>query len=369
MKAANLSHTFDEKAGVDAQLRRGRGAISNSAGRFEAARREAFDDGWDIGEELRPFETIVTTEAARSVITRNESPDMFFDRSLNPYRGCEHGCIYCFARPTHAYLGWSAGLDFETKLVAKANAADVLEREISQAGYEPRIIALGTATDPYQPIERDWRLTRAVLEVLDRANHPVMIVTKSALVMRDTDILSRMAERNLVRVSVSLTTADRRLARAMEPRAATPARRLEAIRHLSAAGIPVTALIAPIIPALNDHEIESLLESAFEAGARHAGWVLLRLPHELKELFREWLMTHEPGRYHHVMNLLRSMREGKDYDATFGRRFRGEGPFSQLIGQRFDAAMRRIGYARLAKKLDTGAFRRPVRGGEQLSLF
>jgi DNA repair photolyase len=343
--------------------------VSNPAGRFEAQKREAFDDGWEIEEELKPFETIVTTEASRSVVTRNESPDLFFDRSINPYRGCEHGCIYCFARPTHSYLGWSSGLDFETRLIAKTNAAEVLERELSAPGYEPRTIVLGTATDPYQPIERQWRITRQILEVLERAMHPVIIVTKSALVMRDADILARMAANNLAKVSLSLTSLDHRLSRSMEPRAASPARRINAIRHLTDAGVPVTALIAPIIPALNDHEIEALLEAAFDAGARHAGWALLRLPHDLKEVFREWLMTNEPGRYHHVMNLLRSMREGKDYDAGFGRRFRGQGPFSQLIAQRFDAATRRIGYARLAKKLDTTAFRRPTKGGEQLSLF
>lgn len=351
------------------ERRRGRGAVSNAVGRFEREAREAFDDGWALEEDLPPFETEVARETARSLIARNESPDISFDRSINPYRGCEHGCVYCFARPTHAFLGLSAGLDFETKLVAKENAADVLERDLSARRYEPKVIALGTATDPYQPIERSLKITRSILEVLDRTNHPVGIVTKSALVTRDIDILSRMAERNLIKVAVSVTSLDHRRARTMEPRASTPKRRLEAIKALSGAGIPTSVMVAPIVPALNDHEIETILEAAHAAGAREAGWVMLRLPYEVKDIFTEWLLENEPNRYRHVMSLVRAMRDGKEYDSTFGKRMTGEGPYAWMIGRRFQAALKRLGYNTAKMKLDASQFQRPTRFGEQLSLF
>ncbi len=359
----------DPQTPLDQDRRRGRGALTNPSGRFETERRSDEADGWDIAEERPDFETTVTVESARSMITRNLSPDIPFDRSVNPYRGCEHGCVYCFARPMHSFLGWSAGLDFETRLIAKANGAEVLEREFSAPGYEPKTLQLGTATDPYQPIEKRWRLTRRILEVCEAANHPVGIVTKSALVLRDVDILSRLADKGLVKVALSVTTLEAKLARTMEPRAATPSRRLDAIRGLSAAGVPTMVMVAPIIPALNDHEIEAILEAAHEAGAREAGYVLLRLPHEVKDLFAEWLLAHEPGRYRHVMNLVRATRGGKDYDASFGSRMVGEGPYAWMLAKRFETALKRLGYRRTRMKLDTTSFRRPTRAGEQLSLF
>ncbi len=273
----------------------GRGAETNRGGRYEPLTRSAIDDGWRSLEELPPLKTEVQEETPRKIITRNEFPDISFDRSINPYRGCEHGCAYCFARPTHAYMGLSPGLDFETKLFAKPQAAKLLERELAKPGYEARTMAIGTNTDPYQPIERRYRIMREVLEVLDRANHPVGIVTKSALVTRDIDILARMAERNLVKVALSVTTLDRKLARAMEPRAATPTRRLETLRLLSEAGIPTTVMVAPVIPALNEAEIERILESAAAAGVAEAGYVLLRLPLEVKDVFREFLEREYPG--------------------------------------------------------------------------
>ena len=306
---------------------------------------------------------------ARSIIATNDSPDIGFDQSINPYRGCEHGCIYCYARPTHAYLGLSPGLDFETRLTAKINAAEVLERELASPRYVPKVIALGAITDPYQPIEREHRITRSVLEVLDAASHPVGIVTKSALVVRDLDILARMASRGLVKVAISVTTLDRTVARKMEPRAATPQRRLEAIRALSAAGVPVSVMAAPIVPAINDSEIERILEAARDAGAREAGYVLLRLPLELKELFREWLATELPDRAARVIGILRSMHGGKDYVAAFGIRQRGTGPYAEQIGARFRLAARRLGLNERHLKLRTDLFRRPVPKGGQLSLL
>ena len=355
--------------GIAAPRRRGRGVISNEVSRFEPLKRETIDDGWGVLESLPSFVTEVSSETARSVIARNESPDISFDRSINPYRGCEHGCVYCFARPTHAYLGLSPGLDFETKLVAKDNGAAVLERELSAPSYEAKTLALGTVTDPYQPIERERGLTRALLEVLERTQHPVGIVTKSALVTRDIDILARMAKNNLAKVAISITTLDPRRARSLEPRATTPKRRLEAIEKLSAAGIPVTVLVAPIIPALNDHEIETILDAAYKAGAREAGWVMLRLPREVKPLFTEWMLEHEPERYRHVMNLVRAMRGGKDYDASFGKRMSGEGPYAWMVARRFQTALRRLGYRAMRTRLDCSLFRRPTLAGEQLSLF
>ncbi len=354
---------------VDEARRRGRAAGINPSGRFEPLRREVFDDGWETLEELPPFKTEVQVEKPRSVITRNTSPDISFDRSINPYRGCEHGCVYCFARPTHAFMGLSAGLDFESRLFAKPDAARLLERELSREGYEPKTIAIGTNTDPYQPVERQWRIMREILEVLDAHNHPVGIVTKSALVMRDSDILARMAARGLAKVALSVTTLDRRLARTMEPRAATPTRRLEAMKALSQVGIPVSVMAAPLIPGLSDHEVERILESAHAAGAREAGYIILRLPLEVSPIFKDWLLRHYPDRYRHVMALIRSMRDGKDYDASWGKRMRGTGPYAWQIGRRFEIAARRIGFNRARLALRTDLFKPPPRTGEQLCLF
>ncbi|MDQ0518284.1 DNA repair photolyase [Kaistia geumhonensis] len=354
---------------IDPDRRRGRGAETNASGRFEKLQSIPFDDGWQTLDELPPFKTEVQAEKAKVIITRNDSPDIAFDRSINPYRGCEHGCIYCFARPSHAYMGLSPGLDFESKLFFKPDAAALLEKELSAPGYKPRTIAIGTNTDPYQPIERQHRMMRDILEVLDRFNHPVGIVTKSALVMRDIDILSRMAERGLAKVAISVTTLDRHLARVMEPRAATPPRRLETIRTLAAAGIPVGVLTAPVIPALNDSEIERILDAAAEAGAGEAGYVILRLPLEVADLFREWLLRHYPDRYRHVLSVMRSMRGGKDYDATFGKRQKGEGPYAWQIGRRFEIATRRLGMNRRNLRLRTDLFSPPVKAPAQLSLF
>jgi len=348
--------------------RRGRGAGSNRSGRFEPLAREADDDGWNSLDLLPPFRTEVQEETPRKIITRNESPDISFDRSINPYRGCEHGCAYCFARPTHAYMGLSPALDFETKLFAKPGAARLLEKELSQRGYECRTIAIGTNTDPYQPIERRYRIMREVLEVLDRANHPVGIVTKSALVVRDIDILSRMAERGLAKVALSVTTLDRRLARAMEPRAATPEKRIEALRLLSAAGIPTTVMVAPVIPAMNESEIEKILEVAAAAGVKEAGYVLLRLPLEVKEVFKEFLQREYPDRAKHVMSVIRSMRGGKEYDAKWGERMRGNGPYAWQIGRRFELAAKRLGLNQEKRRLRTDLFVPPV-AGDQLDLF
>jgi DNA repair photolyase len=311
----------------------------------------------------------VHRENVRSIISRNDSPDLSFDRSINPYRGCEHGCIYCYARPTHCYLGHSAGLDFETKLYAKVNAAEVLERELAHPRYEAKFLALGAVTDPYQPIEREYRVTRAVLEVLDRTCHPVGIITKSALVLRDIDILARMAQRNLVKVAISVTTLDRATARKMEPRAATPPRRLAALQALSAAGVPVAVMVAPIVPAITDSEIERILDAAHAAGAREAGYVLLRLPLELKELFREWLETEFPDRAARAINLLRSMHGGKDYTPEWRVRQRGRGPYAEQIGARFRLCVKRLGMNARSCALTTSLFRRPIVPGGQLSLL
>ncbi|MFJ6322766.1 MULTISPECIES: PA0069 family radical SAM protein [unclassified Rhizobium] len=354
---------------VDVERRRGRGAGLNPSGRFEKQQRESFDDGWQTLEELPPFKTEVQVEKPRTAITRNESPDIPFDRSINPYRGCEHGCIYCFARPTHAYMGLSAGLDFEAKLFAKPDAAKLLERELAKPSYKPRVIAIGTNTDPYQPIEKEWRIMRQILEVLNKANHPVAIVTKSALIMRDIDILKEMAAKNLVRVSLSVTTLDRKLARTMEPRAATPTRRLEAIQALSQAGIRTSVMVAPIIPAINDHEIERILDAGKAAGALEASYVILRLPLEVSPLFRDWLLQHYPDRYRHVMSLIRSMRGGKDYDADFGKRMKGAGPYAWQISRRFEMATRRLELTRRNIALRDDLFVPPDGSGVQLSLL
>jgi len=355
--------------GVDRQRRRGRGTLSNASGRYETLARIAFDDGWQSLDELPPFKTSVQVDATRKVITRNDSPDIAFDRSINPYRGCEHGCVYCFARPTHAYLGLSPGLDFESKLFMKPDAPVLLERELAAPGYTPRTIAIGTNTDPYQPIERQYEIMRRILEVLERAGHPVGIVTKSALVTRDIDILSRMAERNLAKVAISVTTLDGKLARTMEPRASTPAKRLEALRQLSDAGIPTAVMIAPVIPAINDADIERILDAVALAGVKSAGYVMLRLPLEVRDLFKEWLLANYPDRFRHVMKLVREMRGGKDYDSTWGKRQTGEGPYAWLIGRRFESACERLGLNRERAKLTTEHFQKPVKGSEQLSLF
>jgi DNA repair photolyase len=350
--------------------RRGRGAVTNVSGRFEKQARESFDDGWAEPDTLPPFRTETVMERAVSIISRNTSPDIPFDRSINPYRGCEHGCSYCYARPSHAYLGLSPGLDFEAKLYAKPNAAELLERELAAPKYQPAEIALGANTDPYQPIERQFRITRSILEVLSRCNHPVTIVTKSASVTRDIDILAPMAERGLVRVALSITTLDSSLARAMEPRASTPRKRLEALRQLNAAGIPTGVLTAPIIPAINDHEIETLLEAAADVGVTMAHYVLLRLPLELRELFREWLLTHYPGKLRHVMSLVQSTRGGADYVANFGERQVGTGVYAELIAKRFRLASERFGMKRRGTvKLRTDLFTPPVLPGGQMSLF
>ncbi|MCK0195960.1 PA0069 family radical SAM protein [Ancylobacter sp. 6x-1] len=358
-----------EAPGIEEGRRRGRGTLSNAAGRYELGAREAFDDGWQSLDDLPAFRTEVTPERARTIITRNTSPDVGFDRSINPYRGCEHGCVYCFARPTHAYQGLSAGLDFETKLFAKPEAPELLAKELSKPGYEPRTIALGINTDAYQPIEKEWKLTRRIIEVLRDFGHPVGIVTKSALVLRDLDILAPMAEKGLVKVALSVTSLDHRLARTMEPRASTPMRRIEAIRRLSEAGVPTAALVAPMIPAINDHELERILDAAAAAGADEAGYVMLRLPLEIRDLFKEWLIAHYPDKYRHVLSLVKELHGGKEYDSTFGQRMTGSGPYAWTIARRFEIAVERLGLNRRHLKLTTRHFQRRQKAGEQLSLF
>jgi DNA repair photolyase len=353
--------------------RRGRGAASNASGRFEPFRREDFDDGWDLGEAPAPIETEVTLERPRSIITRNQSPDIAFDCSINPYRGCEHGCFYCFARPSHAYLGLSAGLDFESKLFVKDGAASLLERELAVPKYRPRGVALGANTDAYQPIERRYRVTRSILEVLARARHPVAIVTKSNLVLRDLDLLAPMGTQGLVKAFVSVTTLDRDVARRMEPRAPTPGRRIEAIERLAEAGVPVGVIAAPIIPAVNDDEIEAILTRAHQAGAREAGYVTLRLPLELREIFREWLAVNFPDKLKRAIALTQSVHGGKDYESQWGRRMAGSGPYAWMIGRRFEIAAKRLGYRDKPLELRTDLFRAPALAGtaepRQLSLF
>jgi DNA repair photolyase len=361
-----------QKAGIEsvaAARRRGRGAASNMSGRFETLSREDFDDGWGALEDLPPFNTVVAHEKPKSVIARNDSPDIAFDRSINPYRGCEHGCVYCFARPTHAFLGLSPGLDFESRLTVKDGAAEVLRREISAASYQPKTIAIGTNTDPYQPIEREHRAMRSILEVLAAAQHPVAIVTKSALVLRDLDLLGPMAAKGLAKVALSVTTLDRDLARAMEPRAATPQRRLDAIEQLAAAGVPTAVMVAPVIPGVTDHEIETILTRAHALGAREAGYILLRLPLETQDLFANWLLENRPDHYRKVMSLLRSTREGKIYDAAWGKRMTGTGPYAWMIGRRFEQACEKIGLNKTKAKLRNDLFLRPSGAGVQLSLF
>ncbi|MBZ9797492.1 PA0069 family radical SAM protein [Mesorhizobium sp. ES1-4] len=368
---AEMANAMIEQSGmrVRPDRNRGRSAGINPSGRFEPVSRHVFDDGWSSLEELPPFKTEVQVEKPRTIITRNESPDISFDRSINPYRGCEHGCVYCFARPTHSFMGLSPGLDFESKLFAKPDAARLLDKELSKDSYQPRTIAIGTNTDPYQPIEKQYRIMREILEVLEARGHPVGIVTKSALVVRDIDILSRMAERGLAKVALSVTTLDRMLARTMEPRASTPTKRLEAIRQLSDAGIPASVMVAPIIPGLTDQEMERILDSAYHAGAREAGYVVLRLPLEVSPIFKDWLLRHYPDRYRHVMSLIRSMRDGKDYDSEWGKRMKGAGPYAWQIGRRFEITAKRLGLNAERRTLRTDQFIAAGKDQEQLMLL
>jgi DNA repair photolyase len=367
---------------------RGRGARSNRESRFEAATHEvdadyleqerladqggapvARADACSAAPVPQKIRTTITRERARSIISRNESPDIPFDRSINPYRGCEHGCVYCYARPSHSYLGLSAGLDFETQLFAKENAAELLDRELRKPGYRPAMIALGANTDPYQPIEKDLRITRSVLQTLARFGHPVSITTKSASILRDLDILAELAHRNLVQVMISIGTLDRTIARTLEPRASTPALRLEAVRNLAQAGVPTGVIVAPVIPALTDSDLEGVLEAAASAGAELAAYVVLRLPLEVRDLFVEWLQEFVPLRAEHVMSQVRELRDGKDNDAAFGRRMSGTGVIAQLLHRRFELACRRLGLARQRPPLDTGQFAVPETVGAQQRLF
>jgi DNA repair photolyase len=351
---------------------KGRGAASLVAGRYEVTTAHGEDDGWgsvyEALEDTPRLATTVTSERARSIVTRNQSPDVGFEASVNPYRGCEHGCVYCFARPSHAYLDLSPGLDFETRLFAKTNAPELLREALSRPAYRCTPLALGINTDGYQPIERRYRITRQCLEILAETRHPVSIVTKSALVERDLDLLAPMAAEHLVSVHFSITTLDNRLAARMEPRASAPHAKLRAMQALAQAGVPVGVMVAPVIPMITDRELEHILEAAREHGARSAGFTLLRLPHELKDIWREWLELHYPERAAHVMSLIRQMRGGKDYDSAFGSRMRGEGPFAQLIAQRFAKAYARLGFTR-EPPLDTGRFTPPRRPSPQGDLF
>ncbi|MGA0541616.1 PA0069 family radical SAM protein [Neotabrizicola sp. VNH66] len=348
---------------------RGRGAVSNATGRYEAASREAVDDGWDIPHDDRLIRTEVREERARSALTFNKSPDLPFDRSVNPYRGCEHGCIYCFARPSHAYLNLSPGLDFETKLIARPGIGAVLDRELRAKSYKVAPLAIGTNTDPYQPIEAKYRVMREVLEVLTTFRHPVAIVTKGTLIERDIDLLAPLAAQGLVRVGVSVTTLDAGLSRRMEPRVAAPARRLATIRRLAEAGIPVRVMVSPIIPGLTDHEIEAILQAAKDVGATNASWVMLRLPLEVSPLFQEWLAEVEPGRAAKIMGRVRDTHGGKDYDPAWGKRMRGEGVWSNMIAQRFAKAVARIGLSTEHPSLRCDLFAVPFAKGAQLGLF
>jgi DNA repair photolyase len=348
---------------------RARGALSNESGRFERHAREAFDDGWDLDEDQSGLRTSVNEETARSIITYNTSPDLSFDRSINPYRGCEHGCIYCFARPTHAYLGLSPGLDFETRLFARVNAAELLRKELGRRSYTVAPMAIGTNTDPYQPIEKERRLMRACLEVLADCDHPVAIVTKGTLIERDIDILSRMAERGLARVGISVTTLDAELSRLMEPRVPGPARRIATIKRLTDAGIPVRVLASPMIPALSDPELEHILAAARDAGARWANWIMLRLPREVSPLVQEWLEAQFPDRAQRVLSRLREMHGGALYDSHWHRRMRGEGPYAEMVGHRFKLACQRLGFEDKAPALDCSRFKAPGRDLRQMSLF
>ncbi len=356
------------------QTQRQRGALSQIQGRFETEARTPFDDGWQRDDEpLEPLATTVTVERARTIIARNDSPDIPFDQSINPYRGCESGCVYCYARPSHSYLELSPGLDFETKIFAKTNAPELLKEELAKPGYKVSPIAFGTNTDCYQPTERKFRITRQIMEILSECNHPLTIVTKFALVERDLDLLGPMAKKNLVKVFVSIGTLDHVLARKLEPRAASPQRRLDTLRALSSAGVPCGVMVAALIPALNDKTLEQVLEEAAKAGAQEAAYVILRLPNELRDIFKEWLATHYPDRADHVISIVRQMRGGKDNDPRFGERMRGTGNFAELISQRFAIACRRFGLnghggGRRLPDLDCTRFVPPSPAG-QLKLF
>ncbi|SEW12534.1 DNA repair photolyase [Cognatiyoonia koreensis] len=347
----------------------GRAAGSNPAVRYDRVTTADFDDGWEKDDPLPVLRTSVADEVPRKIITRNTSPDLSFDRSINPYRGCEHGCIYCFARPSHAYLGLSPGLDFETQLIARPDAPAILERELAKRSYRPRTIAIGTNTDPYQPIEKDRHIMRDLLAVLAAHNHPVAIVTKGALITRDIDILGPMAQKGLLRVGISVTTLDPKTARLMEPRCPAPKRRLSVIRALSDAGIPVRAMVSPVVPALTDHELESILEACAEAGAIAASSIVLRLPQEVSGLFRDWIAAHYPDRAARVMARVRELHGGKDYDPEFGKRMTGQGKWAELLQQRFKLACRRLGLDRSLPPLRTDLFCVPPKAGDQLSLF
>ncbi len=351
------------------QLERGRGARSNPDPRFDQNQRAFLDDGWESLAELPRLKTEIFTETPKTIITRNTSSDISFDRSINPYRGCEHGCVYCYARPTHAYMGLSPGLDFESKLFIKPNAAALLREELTATNYVPATIALGSNTDPYQPIERDYRITRQVIEVLQEFNHPFGIVTKSASVLRDLDILIEMAKLGLVKVAVSITTLDAKLARSMEPRASTPMKRLSALEILSKAGIPTVVMMGPIIPGLNDAEIENILKAARNVGVKEAGYTMLRLPHEVKDIFKDWLEKEFPDRAAKVMSLVKSVRGGKENDPNFGTRMSGQGPYAWTIGRRFQLTAQRLGLNTNRAKLRSDLFSKPPQKGEQMGLF
>ena len=348
---------------------KGRGAVSNASGRYEPEAREPVDDGWTSDDAPKPLRTTLQAENARVILSRNDSPDVGFDRSINPYRGCEHGCIYCYARPAHAYMGLSPGLDFESKLFFKPNAAALLDAELRKPGYVCQRVHLGGNTDPYQPVERELGITRSVLEVLERFDHPISVITKSDLITRDADILGRMAAKGLAKAYISVTTLDRQLARTMEPRAATPQRRLDAIRTLAAAGVPTGVGFAPVIPGLNDHELEAVLEAAAGAGASEAMFVMLRLPSEIKDLFAEWLEAARPDRARRVMSLIRQVRGGKANDPRFGARMVGTGPYADLIAQRFRTTCKRLGLNAARYLQDNSRFRVPPRAGDQTDLF
>ncbi len=369
-RAAHLPHRpHRRQEGRPPEREKGRGACSNSSGRYEVEKRETIDDGWEPDEELPPLRTEITVETPRKIITANKSPYVGFDSSINPYRGCEHGCIYCFARPTHAYMGLSPGLDFETRLFAKPSGPDLLEKELASPNYQPRVIAMGTNTDPYQPIERTFRIMRGILTVFSRFHHPVTILTKSALITRDLDILGPMAERDLTRAMVSITTADRALARSMEPRASAPPKRFEAIRRLAETGVQTGIMTGPMIPGLNDDEMETILEKAAALGATFAAHTVIRLPLEVSPLFQEWLEAYAPDRANRIMRHIRDNNGGRDYDPHWSRGGEIKAPYAKLISQRFGAAVRRYGLNQERLALDLTKFRRPTDGPSQLSLF
>ena len=355
---------------IGRQVFKGRGALSNPAGRFESKDVEQVDDGWYVEEQPDSIATTLEPDRAKGIISTNDSPDIPFEQSINPYRGCEHGCVYCYARPSHAYLGLSSGIDFETRLFYKENAGKVLEDELAKPDYVCKSITLGANTDPYQPVERKMRVTRDILEVLARTRHPVSVITKSALVLRDLDLLTDLARDNLVSVAVSITSLDVNTKRTLEPRAASPQARLRALRELNEAGVPAGVMVAPVIPAITDHEMESILEAASAAKARFAGYVLVRLPYEIKDLFREWLTKHFPDRAAHVMSLIRDMRGGQDNDPRFGTRMRGTGPVAELLRNRFKIACRRLNLNSGSREVPqhTHLFRPPLREGSQMKL-